>query len=455
MNLSRLAKFTATFLLSLCLFSITDQAWGQRARFDDLFPLQNTVPTLPSLPTPPPRILSFPQTNPTVTPNLGGLLPQSNPTFGGAIPGTGGTGFSGPGFDPFSTGNRSFPVFPRVQTPQFQPQGLALPNNLQPRNFPQFGQPNFQGPAFQGPFQQSPLFNGFTGIQGPDFSPAVDFASNTWNSFRDDFLPRVFERPRIRNTWIQGTAGDAGLGNELDINDTEFSSVINIPRFFGGPQPLRITPAFIAHFWNGPETAVTGVDLPEQAFSALLGFDHTTNPARAFGLETNATVGVYSDYDNFSSDSLRLTGRLVGWRRFNEYFVGKLGVEYFDRIRTKLLPVVGFYAKPTPDFRLDITFPRSKIAHRIPNINNFEAWVYGRAEYGGGSWAIERTSGEDDQVDINDVRAIIGMEWISPRRITGYFEAGYVFERELVFQSSTIDNIQIEDSFLLSLGVAF
>ncbi len=342
-----------------------------------------------------------------------------------------------------------------MQTPQFQPQGLALPNNLQPRNFPQFGQPNFQGPAFQGPFQQSPLFNGFTGIQGPDFSPAVDFASNTWNSFRDDFLPRVFERPRIRNTWIQGTAGDAGLGNELDINDTEFSSVINIPRFFGGPQPLRITPAFIAHFWNGPETAVTGVDLPEQAFSALLGFDHTTNPARAFGLETNATVGVYSDYDNFSSDSLRLTGRLVGWRRFNEYFVGKLGVEYFDRIRTKLLPVVGFYAKPTPDFRLDITFPRSKIAHRIPNINNFEAWVYGRAEYGGGSWAIERTSGEDDQVDINDVRAIIGMEWISPRRITGYFEAGYVFERELVFQSSTIDNIQIEDSFLLSLGVAF
>lgn len=164
---------------------------------------------------------------------------------------------------------------------------------------------------------------------------------------------------------------------------------------------------------------------------------------------------MYSDFDNLSSDSLRLTGRLVGWRRINEYMVGKLGVEYLDRIRLKLLPVFGIYANPNPDMKIDLAFPRSKVSHRIPNFNDFEGWAYVGAEYGGGSWAIDRLDGSEDQVDINDVRAYIGLEWIGPRRVTGFFDVGYVFERELVYRTDPINDVPIEDSVMIRSGIAF
>ena len=76
-------------------------------------------------------------------------------------------------------------------------------------------------------------------------------------------------------------------------------------------------------------------------------------------------------------------------------------------------------------------------------------------EYGGGSWAIDRVGGFEDQVDINDVRAVIGVEWIGPRRVTGFFEAGYVFERELVYRTDPLNDVPIQDSFLISSGIAF
>jgi len=168
------------------------------------------------------------------------------------------------------------------------------------------------------------------------------------------------------------------------------------------------------------------------------------------------TVGYYSDFDNTSSDALRVTGRLVGWRRINEYMVGKVGVEYLDRIRLKLLPVVGIYANPNPDMKIDLAFPRSKISHRIPNFNDFEGWAYAGAEYGGGSWAIDRpVAGIADQVDINDVRAYLGLEWMGPRRVTGFLELGYVFERELVYRSDPINDVPIQDSLMLRSGFAF
>ena len=269
-------------------------------------------------------------------------------------------------------------------------------------------------------------------------------------------MPRVLERPRVRQTWIHGSTGGAGIGNELNINDLELATTATWPRFLGGSQPLRISPGFIFHWWNGPNTDATGADLPSQAYSAYLAFDHTTDPSRGFGFDNNLTVGYFSDFDNTSSDALRVTGRLVGWRRINEYMVGKLGVEYLDRIRLKLLPVVGIYANPHPDMKIDLAFPRSKISHRIPNFNNFEGWAYVGGEYGGGSWAIERpVAGFEDQVDINDVRAYLGLEWIGPRRVTGFVEFGYVFERELVYRSDPINDVPLQDSLMLRSGFAF
>ena len=141
--------------------------------------------------------------------------------------------------------------------------------------------------------------------------------------------------------------------------------------------------------------------------------------------------------------------------RDSEYTVGKLGVEYFDRVNVKLLPAVGLYMTPNPDLKLDLFFPRTKLSHRIPNFADFEAWAYLGPEYGGGSWAIERRDGARDQVDINDVRAFVGLEWIGPRRVTGFFEFGYAFEREIVYRSKALNSLELQDTLMVRSGIAF
>lgn len=262
-------------------------------------------------------------------------------------------------------------------------------------------------------------------------------------------IPKLFEHPRVRYTFLDGTDGD-----DLQIHDMELATTLLIPNFLYTCEPLRFSPGFIFHFWDGPETAATGVDLPAQAYSAYGAFDYQTPWDRQFGAEVNFTIGVYSDFDNVNSDSIRLTGVGLGRYRVTNTATIKAGVEYLDRLDVKIIPAVGLFLMPTPDLRLDIYFPRPRLARRIHNYGNYEVWAYVGGEYGGGSWTIERMGSMEDQVDINDMRVFLGFDWLGPNGVTGFFEGGYVFERELVFASMP-GPIQISDTYMLRTGFAF
>jgi hypothetical protein len=305
---------------------------------------------------------------------------------------------------------------------------------------------NYQAPQVLQVDPNSPYYAG----NDPRW-PSVNWAwpSQAWAKLRSNVVPRLLERPRFRHSWIPG-----GEAFELEIHDAEFTTTLTLP--LGAFQPLRITPGASFHFWNGPETPATGFDLPSQAYSAFLAIDHVTNPCAAAGLENNFTVGVYSDFENVNSDSLRFTGTILGWFRVNPMNTVKIGIEYLDRLDIKLLPAFGVFIQPTSDFRFDVYFPRPRLAQRLPNFTGREIWLYVGGEYGGGTWTIERLGPFDDQVDINDVRAFVGLEWQGPRQVTGFFEAGYVFERELIYASGLPGpRLDLQDSFMLRSGIAF
>ncbi len=427
------------------------KSWAQRARFEDFFQVQNS-PTPPPFPsrtivnspppiqiTPPPAVLQNPGSFSQGTPVTQG--PNFAPTF------------NAPTVDPFQIQNQPFPVFPT----QNAPQPIYPPINNQPgfgsgfqNPQPQFGTPQYDPNQFG--LGQAPNAWPYEGTSS-NWLPAIDWSKpqQAWQSFQQDFLPRVLERPRARQTYLFGDNG-----NELNINDIELATTATIQNFLQSNQPLRITPGFVFHFWDGPDSVVhPGFDLPAQAYSGFIALDHLTNPANPAGLETSFTVGYYSDFKNTSSEAFRFTGRLLRWRRLNSYTIGKFGIEYFDRVNVKMLPAFGVYLTPTPDIKFDLFFPKTKLAHRIPNISDFEAWVYVGGEYGGGSWAIERMGGMEDQVDINDVRSFVGVEWMGPRRVTGFFEAGYVFNREILYRSNPINQLDLQDTFMIRSGFAF
>ncbi len=199
-----------------------------------------------------------------------------------------------------------------------------------------------------------------------------------------------------------------------------------------------------------------GFELPASVYSAFLGFDYLSDLNRKSGIETNVNVGFYSDFHNTSSDGIRVTGVGLGWVRLNPYTTAKLGVEYLDRVKVKLLPAFGVFMAPNSELKIDLFFPRPKVAHRLPRFANGDVWLYAGGEYGGGSWVVDLDAvmPMSDQVDVNDVRAFMGIEWLGPRQNTGFFEIGYVFERELIYRSDRRE-LDLQDALMLRYGVAF
>ncbi len=274
---------------------------------------------------------------------------------------------------------------------------------------------------------------------------------------RDDWVPRVFERPRIRYTFLPGNNG-----NELQINDIEVATTFTLQSFLFFQQPIRFSPGFIAHFWGGPQTDGefgTGWELPARAYSGYISLEHITDPCANFGMETDFTVGYYSDFQNGNSDSVRYTGVALGWFRLNRTNIFKIGVEYFDRVGLKLLPAIGLFIQPTPDLQIDLYFPRPRISQRIPSTCCRQLWSYMGAEIGGGSWTMDRDNGFGvfgDQVDINDTRVFLGLESVGQGGLYSFVEFGYVFSRELVSRVQMPSRqLDLQDTFMLRMGVAF
>ena len=138
----------------------------------------------------------------------------------------------------------------------------------------------------------------------------------------------------------------------------------------------------------------------------------------------------------------------------------KGGVYYLDRNSIKLVPAGGVLCQPNPFTRYDIFFPQPKFARYCRTLGTRDLWWYLAGDFGGGTWTIKRTDGMEDSVDINDYRAIIGLEWgtsdaIRVGRRTGFAEFGYVFNREVEYRYNPQDNLTPNDGFMVRAGIGY
>ncbi len=266
---------------------------------------------------------------------------------------------------------------------------------------------------------------------------------------------RLFQGPRFRHTWIAGSEDDEAL----QVNDSDVSLAFAIPNFLFSTQPLYLLPSFSLHSWDGP-ASTGGADLPALAYSAFLDSGWQSDSSRILGAELGLRVGMFSDFNTATSESLRIMGRGLGRIRLTPAAMLKLGVIYYDRNSLKLLPAGGLLWQPDPLTRFDLFFPEPKLAHYLATLGRFDTWWYVGGYYGGGSWTIERASGATDSIDMNDIRLLLGLEWgrneqIRDGRRVGFFEVGYVFKRELEFKYDPVDNIDLQDSLFLRAGFGY
>jgi hypothetical protein len=164
---------------------------------------------------------------------------------------------------------------------------------------------------------------------------------------------------------------------------------------------------------------------------------------------------VASDFQT-GQDAFRITGRaLATWQWVPERLSLLFGVVYLDRNDLPILPGVGLIWTPTPDWRLDLIFPRPKLARRLVFLpRQREDWVYLGGSLGGRTWAVERRPGVNDQLTLRDYRLYLGWERIVDGGGGLFVEVGYVFGRELEYDIDPLER-SFNDAVMIRGGVRY
>lgn len=364
-------------------------------------------------------------------------------------------------FDPYAP--------PSVSGSTLGPPPASLPYNYnQPQGFPQAptypqapGAEAWQGyPAAPGGYPTAPgIPSGSQGLY-PDGLP-YDWQSGTYGYQASDGsfvkFQKFLQRIGFEYTWLSGS----GSARSFEINRAELAATFGVPMFYNIETPLLITPGF-AFNWlagplgdpNPPMMEPRGPDLPGQMYDTYLDFSWYPRPFQWFGAELGVRTGVWSDFNHVSSDSVRFLGRGLGVVSITPNLDLLVGVVYLDRMRVKILPAGGFHYRPNSVWDMYIVFPNPKLRRRFQSMGNTDWWWYVAGEYGGGSWTVNR-SGMNDRIDYNDIRLVTGFEWELATKTRGHFEVGYVFEREILFESGMPGKFEPSGTFMLRTGVDF
>ncbi len=339
-------------------------------------------------------------------------------------------------------------VTPSVVGPPASFNGTVTP----PPVWDPYSAPGPASPGVQPYYQQpaAPAYPTQPGALFPNGVPSLLAPSNYAYSRPDGTVgqyPRLFRQVRFEHTWV---AGDGKI-RDLEFHTSEITGTLQFP-FFYNPAPLLVTPGFAVHTVEAP-----GIAFPSRLYDAYV--DTSWQPVLTpwLSADLGVRVGVYSDFNHTTTDSIRLMGRGLGILTFTPQVQVALGVVYLDRVDIKLLPAGGVIWTPHENARYEILFPRPKLARRLTTIGTTEWWWYAAGEYGGGSWTLERDAvvPVNDRADYNDLRVMGGVEFSTLSGLQGHFEVGYVFDREVVSQNFATDPAKFRDTFMLRGGITY
>lgn len=272
----------------------------------------------------------------------------------------------------------------------------------------------------------------------PEQSPAQQ---DLGNLIPPGVRPGFFQKANLGFVWMPRFESDSIGMTELNAN---IVTAIPFPRRH---QPLTITPEYTVRFLDGPDF----IDVPSRLHDAELKFNHVRRIADQWVFNGAITLGVYADDNSFGADdAFRVSGRALGIYEVSEASKWILGVVYLNRANTAVVPAIG-YVYWTDDIKIDVVFPQPKIAwrtwsHGAPGYD--ERWFYVGADIGGGIWSVERANGDPDTLNYSDIRVLVGTERKQIGSISRRWELGYVFNRELEYDSYGAD-IEIDDSLFV------
>lgn len=312
--------------------------------------------------------------------------------------------------------------------------------------------------AIQGDPESSQPFLGDLAIGSPELQQAQYQQSVASPYYQQQSLPQRYEEEAgdydtlmpiglkwskhgLTTTVLPGTDGGMGL-TSVDLR-TQCS-----PEAF---PLLSLSPRFRFNFIDGP----TFTDVPSRLYDTALDFSLFLPINERWSFFGGVAPGIYSDFDNMSSDAFRITGRALFNYKRSENLRFAFGFVYLDREDVSALPAVGVVWTPAsmPDLKFDIMFPKPKIAYTYYEDQTRKRSLYLAGEFGGGTWAIERASGADDEFTYSDLRLLVGLEQVMTDQYTWFAEAGYVFNRSVEYLMTP--ELDLDDTGIIRAGIRY
>ncbi|MEM6331039.1 MAG: DUF6268 family outer membrane beta-barrel protein [Planctomycetota bacterium] len=257
----------------------------------------------------------------------------------------------------------------------------------------------------------------------------------------------VFQKAHFVGSYLPRFEPD-GLG----IGGLDASVVFGVP-FPERRSPLLITPRYRLLLLDGPDFT----DVPPRVHEAEVGLSHFRRISERWMFNSAVTLGAYADDHSFdSSDAFRVTGRALGIYDITSRWKGVVGVVYLNRAGLSVVPAAGL-TYDSGAFKMDLIFPRPRLAWLLPGSTptaGDQRWFYVQGEIGGNIWAVQRASGAGDALSYGDARVLIGYERKLLAGVTRRVELGYIFNRELEFDSEGSVS-EIDDTLLLRTGVTY
>ena len=207
---------------------------------------------------------------------------------------------------------------------------------------------------------------------------------------------------------------------------------------FGDQSELLFGSGF--HLVHGPRGAA---DLPPRLFDLQLAYHTRETIIAGTMLDVKYGVGIFTDFEGSSRKGIRFPGHIVGYNELRPHLAAVLGVDLLDRDDISALPVAGLIWRPDDDLVIEAIFPRPRISL---NLGGQKA-IYFAGELGGGTWAVQRDSGANDNATYRDLRLVFGVQEFGEKDECTT-EIGWAFDRSLEYRSGMGDT-NFDGAFIL------
>jgi hypothetical protein len=344
-----------------------------------------------------------------------------------------GDGGAPPTYTPPGTVVSPAPTTPGVGDPYFG-------GTVQPYNPSLSGDPFVGGTIAPAPYGYDPFAppapQGYTfGLNGPQ---PFRFG---WESRYDfGFMPSV------------GTSSpDVG---DMSIFAADFEKELVAP--LGGGYTYSIAPQFNFRAWDGPlGTAGGNAGLPPEAYRFGLGLKLLTPAYGPWQAEVGFNPAVGTDFSDISSDALMFDGHAVAFYRTSPQFMWAIGAAYWDRVDNIILPYAGLVWTPNDYWEFRLLFPKPRITWFAGTPMGVPTWLYVAGEYHVEAYEVNVDPiNQSTRVQLEDIR-VLGGARSEFGAVTGFLEAGWVFNRDVDFDAGFGTDFEIDNGFIARAGFRY